>query len=353
MIRTAFVIPGDLALPTGGYAYDRRVLALLGRHGIDATHVALPGTFPAPSKDDLAETNRIIAAVPDDTVLLIDGLAYGALPGDVIAAFQHKIVALVHHPLCLEAGLAPMRARYLQQTEQMALALAEHVVVTSPTTARTLAADFAVPVAKMTVAVPGTDAAPRATGTGAPLELLAVGSLVPRKGYDVLASALRYIPAGIDWHLSIVGAVRDDAVRSALDDALAQRGADGDTLEKRVTITGGVDDNQLAELYHRADMFVMSSHYEGFGMVLTEALARGLPMVTTTGGAAAETVPDRAAIKVLPGDAGALGQALASALSDASLRKSLSDASWSAGQALARWDDTARAVAEALKRVRA
>lgn len=351
MTRTAFVIPGDITLPTGGYAYDRRVLALLADHGIDASHVVLPGSYPSPGKDDLAETSRILSRLPDDTVLLIDGLAYGAMPGDMIAALKHKIVALVHHPLCLEAGLAPMRARYLQQTEQMALALAEHVVVTSPTTARTLTADFNVPAAKITVAIPGTDRAPRARGTEEPLQLLAVGSVVPRKAYDVLAAALLRLPASIDWHLTIVGAVRDEAARGKLEAALAAKGQSGAPLSEHVTLTGGVDDAQLATLYDRADVFVMASLYEGFGMVLTEAMARGLPIICTTGGAASETVPDVAAIKVLPGDADALGQAISSILTDAELRRSLADASFAAGQSLATWDDAARLVAAALKKV--
>jgi glycosyltransferase involved in cell wall biosynthesis len=351
MTRTAFVIPGDITLPTGGYAYDRRVLADLSAAGVACTHVALPGTYPSPSKEDLAETARSLSAVPDDTVLLIDGLAYGAMPGDVIAALKHRIVALVHHPLCLEAGLAPMRARYLQQTEQMALALAEHVIVTSPTTARTLTADFAVPPAKITVAIPGTDAAPRARGTGQPLQLLAVGSIVPRKGYDILAAALPLIPAAMDWRLTIVGAVRDDAARAKLEAGLAAKDSAGRPLAERVTLTGGVNDQTLARLYDQADLFVMPSLYEGFGMVLTEAMARGLPIVCTTGGAASETVPDPAAIKVLPGDASAFGQALASALSNADLRRSLADASWAAGQSLATWTDTAQRVASALKKV--
>ena len=223
MTACAFIIPGDITLPTGGYAYDRHVLARLPHHGIAATHVALPGSYPDPTSDDLTETERRLAALPADTSLLFDGLAYGALPGDVVGRIRQRIVALVHHPLCLEAGLAPMRTRYLQQTEQMALTLASHVVVTSPMTGRTLFSDFAVPPSKVTVAIPGTDRAARARGTGKPLQLLAVGSIVPRKGYDVLAHALRNLPIDPDWRLTIVGAVRHEGAAAALIASTAMR----------------------------------------------------------------------------------------------------------------------------------
>jgi glycosyltransferase involved in cell wall biosynthesis len=343
----AFVIPGDLRLPTGGYAYDRRVLALLAGNGIAAEHVPLPAGFPDPTADELAETSRILEAVPETTTLLIDGLAYGALPAELIGRLKHRIVALVHHPLCLEAGLAPMRARYLQQTEQMALAFATAVIVTSPMTARILAEGFAVDPARITVAEPGTDRAARARGTGDPVQLLAVGSVVPRKAYDLLMHALG--PHKSDrWQLTIAGAVRDQTAWDAFAAARDQYG-----LIDNVNAVGPVSDGALGALYDTADLFLMPSLFEGYGMVLAEAMARGLPIVCTTGGAAAETVPNAAAIKVRPGDASAFGAAVGHLIADAGARAVLAEASWAAGQALPTWDDTARIVASALKGERA
>src|SRR5258708_2345675 len=124
MIPATFAIPGDIGLPTGGYMYDRRVLALLPLMGVAARHLRLPGTFPDPSAADLDETAWLLGAVAPGDVVLVDGLAYGAMPGDVIGRVRAPIVALVHHPLCLEAGLAEARQDALHTLETAALQLA-------------------------------------------------------------------------------------------------------------------------------------------------------------------------------------------------------------------------------------
>ena len=342
----AFVIPGDITLPTGGYAYDRRVLAEWQRAGVTASHVALPGSFPQPKAGDLAETLRIMADTPRDCVLLIDGLAYGAMPREVIAAFDRAIVALVHHPLCLEAGLNAARQRNLRASETAALALAQHVVVTSPMTARTLLAEFAVPQQRITIAEPGTDPAAR-THVFAEIgqeRLLAVGSIVPRKGYLVLIEALRAFAGKPDWRLTIAAAKRDAGEVGRVEAAIAAA-----SLSANITLAGAVSDHGLNALYKAATIFVMPSLFEGYGMVLAEAMARGLPIVCTTGGAAAETVPDAAAIKVEPGNVRAFADALAQVMHDRRLKDRLADASWAAGQQLPRWPDTARKIAAAIK----
>lgn len=348
MTDAIFAIPGDIDLPTGGYTYDRRVLALLPTAGVKVQHLELPRSFPAPSEIDLAETGRRLATAPAKAVLLIDGLAYGAMPADVIRRAEVPIVALVHHPLCLEAGLTWARQRELKVLEQDALALAAHVVVTSATTAQTLIADFAVPASKITIAVPGTDAASRAEGTGKPLQLLAVGSIVPRKAFDVLVHALAPF-FELDWRLSIVGATDRSAVALVtLEETIEQTG-----LEDRITLVGPANQRQLDAHYDTADIFAMPSLYEGYGMVLAEAMARGLPIVCTTGGAAASTVPDAAGIKVPPGDIEAFSGAMGRIMSDPQLRRDMAEASWTAGQALPRWEATAKQIAEVLRRAAA
>ncbi len=344
MTKIAFVIPGDLSLPTGGYAYDRAVLRLLPQAGVEALHVALPGSYPNPSADDLNDSAAIIAGLPTDCLLLIDGLAYGAMPEALIRSFNRRIVALCHHPLALENGISPERAVALHDSETKALALAEHVIVTSPLTAKILAGDFGVPRERITVAEPGTARKARATGSKSDIvNMLAVGSIVPRKGYGVLVEALHGLKRR-NWKLRIAGTARSLETVNALRDQIRLSG-----LDEHIQLLGAVPDRDLDNLFETADLFVMSSLFEGYGMVLGEALQRGLPIVTTTGGAASETVPDGAGLKVPPGDVAALRKALDDALADPGLRERLAEAAHRAGQNLPTWEDTARIIAGALK----
>lgn len=342
MSAIAFAIPGDIGLPTGGYAYDRRLLAEWHDMGVPAEHIALPGSFPFPTPGDLHETGRALLQRPYDDTLLIDGLAYGAFPEGIAAGLADRVVALVHHPLGLETGLPPEAAQRLRERETAALRYARAVVTTSPATKRLLVADFAVPEARITVALPGVDPAARAIGSanGERLSLLAVGSVVPRKGYPVLVEALARL-RDRDWRLTIVGAT--DRAPEAMRDLMTA--IDAADLGGRIDVAGAIPDAALAEAYARADLFVMPSLFEGYGMVLTEALARGLPIVCTTGGAAAETAPDAAALKVAPGNAAALAKAMATLIDAPVLRRSMADAAWDAAAALPRWRDTATIIA--------
>jgi len=346
MTTVVFAIPGDINLPTGGYTYDRHVLALLPQFGVTARHLELPAGYPAPTVADLDATARAFADMRQGAVLMVDGLAYGAMPADVIKQASGPIIALVHHPLCLETGLDDARAAELRASEIAALALAKRVVVTSRTTGKTLIEEFAVPADKLSIAEPGTEPAPRATGSRATLQLLAVGSVVPRKGYDILVRALQRVATTIPWQLTIVGATD----RSPETTAAVQAQIEASSLASCIRMIGGLPESALAEFYERSDVLVLSSLYEGYGMVLTEALARGLPIVTTTGGAAAATVPDAAGLKVAPGDVEALAAALQRIITDAALRKQLADAAWSFAQtSLPRWQDTATKVAAVIK----
>ncbi len=346
MTRAVFAIPGDISTPTGGYRYDREVLARAATQSVDLRHLVLPASFPFPQPEDLLRTAGALVSIAADEVLLIDGLAYGALPESICVSIKSPIVALVHHPLALENGLAPEVADRLRATEKTALGHAARVVVTSGMTAGILARDYEVPEGRIIVAEPGTDPVARASGSGS--RSSKVRSLSARsrrrKGYEVLVEALATF-GGEARRLVIAGATdRNPDAATRLRAAIARHG-----LDARITLAGAVTDDELAALYAAADVFVMPSLYEGYGMVLAEAMARGLPIVTTTGGAAAETVPEGAAIKVPPGDATALASGISRLIGNPRLRQTLSDRAWEAGQALPGWDDTSRIIASVIR----
>jgi glycosyltransferase involved in cell wall biosynthesis len=344
--RLCFAIPGDLALPTGGYGYARHVIAGLPAAGVAVEVITLSPDFPAPTAETLDAALAAMAATPADAVLLIDGLAGGVLPAGHLAAIPRRKIALVHHPLAHETGIDPLRAAALHASEQAMLAVCDGVIATSQTTADALVAAFGVPAGKLSVAEPGTDPAPLAQGSGGPgLALLAVGAVVPRKGYDLLVAAVgNLVRQGLPLRLSIVGAC-DRAPAHAQDIAAAAAALPPGTI----TLAGAVDDATLAHAFDRTDLFVIASHYEGFGMGLTEAVARGLPLVSTTGGALARTFPPGCGIQVPPGDAAALAAAIAALAIDPTRRAAAAAASRAAAAHLTRWPETARIIAEAVR----
>lgn len=344
MVEVAFAIPGAIESPTGGYAYARRLLELLPAQGLRMRRVALPGSFPRPSSADLERTRQSLSDTPEDAALLIDGLAYGAMPAELSEGLGRPIVALVHHPLGLESGLSPEQRSAFLTSEAAALAAASRVIVTSPSTACRLVADFRVPSEKITVAEPGVEPAARAQGTGSPVQLLAVGAVTPRKGYETLVEALAGLNS-LGWRLTIAGDLDRDADAASR----LQRRIEAAGLGDRIALAGAVPDRALDRLYDRADVFVSASLFEGYGMALAEAMARGLPVVASAGGAAADTVPDDAGLKASPGDADALREAVRRMIARPRLRRGFAEGSWAAGRRLPRWSETAAVVARVLK----
>ena len=340
MTDFAFAIPGDLGLPTGGYAYDRRVMAECRRAGINAMHLALPDGFPFPSPQVISRSESMLSALPAGQPVLIDGLALGTLPAAMLRGLQRPLAALVHHPLALETGLNPDQQAHFFASERAALAEVAAVIVTSPMTARILARDYAVPSEKLVVAVPGTDPKTRARGGSTPPRILAVGTVIPRKAYGVLVDALNTLRSR-DWICHIVGATdRDAGETQALRYAIAAQ-----QLEGRIILQGSMTAEALEGEYEAANIFVSASLYEGYGMALTEALAHGLPIVAARGGAIEETLPVDAAVLVAPGDAGALAQSIGALLDQPQSRRAMAETAWEKAQTLPRWPETAAIIA--------
>ncbi len=374
------LIPGDLDSPTGGYRYDRRILEGLSALGWRFRHCPLDASFPLPTPAALAEAGRVLAAIPDGGLVLVDGLAYGAIPDLAEAEGRRlRLVALVHHPLALETGLSPDRAAALRHSEIRALAQARLILVTSPFTARLLtgAEGWGVAMDRVRVVEPGVEpvlapggglhhpeggqAVSPTLGRGAgitmisgglpptprPLRLLCVASLTPRKGHDLLLRALAGLTAS-PWHLDCIGSLD-------LDPAWARelfRWRDTWGLAGRVSFHGPLAAEDLGRHYGAADLFVLPSRFEGYGMVCAEALAHGLPILTTRAGALVDTVPPEAGLLVPPDDLPALQEALGRLLADEALRRRLTAGARAAALRLPTWEQSASAFSAALMAVR-
>lgn len=340
-----FAIPADLEIRSGGYGYDRRVIEELRKLGWRVDHLRLPDGFPAPSRNELETTASQFADLPDESLVLVDGLAFGAMPEIARReAARLKLVALVHHPLALETGLSERQAENLRKSEVEALASVRGIIVTSPETARTLISDFRVRPDAICVAIPGTEPARPARGgiDGESPLILAVGSLTQRKDHATLVVALALL-RDRPWHCRIVGSDRMDPVSaSALRRQIADNG-----LDDRIVVTGALD--EVDAEYDRADIFALASRYEGFGMVFAEAMARGLPIIGCRGGAVPDLVPDSAGILLEPGDVIGFSEALAKLLDDRQARRSYAAGSLVAGRKLPDWRASAKVLADFLK----
>ncbi|MEL6748455.1 MAG: glycosyltransferase family 1 protein, partial [Pseudomonadota bacterium] len=153
-----FALPGPLDRLSGGTRYDLRVIAGLQALGHVVETAVLPDTFPTPSQADLAIAGDILRQPrPASAPVIVDGLAYGAMPPALLGSLAGPIVALVHHPLALETGVSSSDAARLRASEIEALRLADVVVVTSGLTCATLSADYGVAPASIIVAEPGVD----------------------------------------------------------------------------------------------------------------------------------------------------------------------------------------------------
>jgi glycosyltransferase involved in cell wall biosynthesis len=346
--RAAFAVPGNLDTPTGGYTYDKRIITELRALGWQIDVIDLGASFPDPDRAMREAALAKLLALPEGCPIVIDGLAYGVMAVEAsLLSGRNPLVALVHHPLALETGLDADVAADLQDSERAALVHARAVIVTGASTVPILTRDYDVAPELIAVIVPGTDRphrakpGPKASKT---IGLLAVGSVIPRKGYGILIEALSGLRE-LPWSLTIAG----DTGRDPETFLRLKASIEAFALQERVAVAGAVSNARLAELYASADVFVLASLFEGYGMVFGEAIAQGLPIVATDVGAARALVPPDAGILVAPGDVDALRAALRRVVADANLRATMVEAVCKAASQLPRWQQSAADFARVLE----
>lgn len=352
-----FVVPDsvdDRSRPSGGNTYDVRVIDELKHLGW-AVHVhTVPGRWPCPDDRARATLALTLARVPRGAVVVIDGLVASGTPEVVVPeADRLVVVVLVHLPL----GAIPDRPRALpdrpgdrpvHEAEREVLAGAAAVVATSDWTRSLLLDRYALDPDLVHVAEPGVDCAPVAHGTPAGTELLCVAAVVPDKGHAQLVSALAQLRE-LDWRCTCAGAVDLDPDFAA--SLVHQVECAG--IRHRVRFVGPLAGTELDHRYAVSDLLVVPSRIETYGLVVTEALARGIPVVANAVGgvpAAMGRAPDgtRPGLLVPADDVGALGAALRSWLVDGHLRDRLRRSARERRPILAPYATTARAISEVL-----
>ncbi len=312
-----FVVPGPLDQVTGGYRYDARIVAGLRALGRQVVVHELRGRFPIADTTSRAAAAAALQTI-GDAPAVIDGLALPALADGLVDS--ERIVALVHHPLWLETGLSADRRRRLRRAEATTLRKLAGVIVTSRRTARDVAS-LGVSLGRIAIVEPATDRAPAPARRHrrAP-RLLAVGMLTPRKGHRVLWHALAACRR-LTWRLDCVGSLSRDlphAARLKAELRLCR-------LARRVRLVGELTGQRLERAYRQADLFVLPSFHEGYGMAFAEAMMSGLPVVATRAGALPDVVSRRAGILVRVGDARGLARTLRRLLSSSRVRRRLAD----------------------------
>lgn len=340
----------DPARPSGGNSYDRRISRELTADGWQLTEHQVHGNWPRPDAQAVAALGRLLATIPDGAVTLLDGLIASTVPELLVSeADRLRLVVLVHLPLGLPQPDGTEPGPETVAGEAAVLAAATAVLTTSRWTRdRLLELYSQLPPDGVQVAEPGVDPAAVAAGSAGGGELLCVAAVTRGKGHDVLLAALAGV-AELPWRCRWVGSLdREPDFVSRLRDEARSTG-----LAERIELRGPLTGPALDQAYADADALVLASRVETYGMVVTEALARGLPVLATAVGGVPTALGrtadgKRPGLLVPAGDPGALSTALRDWLTDVELRRGLRLAARERRTTLAGWAVTGRLIGRVL-----
>lgn len=335
-----FVVPDRQGGPSGGDVYDEQVIAAWRRGHGPVEVISLPGSWPHPAA---AERHAVAAALHGGGVIVVDGLIGSACPTQIerATAAGATVVLLIHLPLPADPALEPAVAHRLAATEHRAVHAAGAVVATSNWTARDLVRRYG--AVDVVVAAPGTAPAPLAAGADPP-HLLVLGAVSTVKNQEILLPALASLQ-DLPWRATFAGPTPQPQVTARIEAAVDETG-----LRDRIAMPGVVRGQERERLWHHTDLLLVPSLVETYGLVVTEALARGIPAIVAHGTGAVEALfgaPGTNAHRDPPGDVAEPREAAswARVLRDW-LTEPATRASWRAGalhrrEHLRTWDQTA------------
>lgn len=326
-------------LPSGGNRYDDELAAGLTALGADVREHPITGPWPLPDPDDQLHLTHLLTREDD---WLIGNIVASGAPDTIRDATRsgRRIHLLLHYFPADDPGLSPDARRRLDEQERAAVGAATTVITTSRWAAEQVATRYGREDA--VVALPGTDKAERSAGRGEPPSLLWLGRVTSTKDPLTLIEALQEV-VGLGWTARLVG---PDTVEPALTATLRAR-LDAAGLSERVEVTGPRTGEDLEAVWRETDLLVHTSRAETYGMVVAEALARGIPSVVATGTGAVEA--QRVGATFPPGDTNALAETLREWLTDDDLRESWRRDAAAQRDALPTWADTATTVLSALR----
>lgn len=344
-----FLVPGDPEQNTGGYRYVRKLVEALREEGYIARVSGLPGQFPRPDRGASTAMDQKLASLPEGISVVLDGLAMGGL-AEILEKHSQRLnlLALVHHPLADETGISEADRQWFFESEKRALGFVKGVITTSQHTAARLS-DYDVPAELIRVAEPGVARAKNPETRSESSEnngphILCIAHLSPRKAQHQLVEALERLK-DLSWQCTLAGSdSRDPEYSQQVRRAIAEAG-----LEDRIRLVGEVDESRLADLYWQANFFVLPSLYEGYGMVIDEALAERLPVISSDGGALANTASRPGVIQYCAGDVRALEARIRNWLEHPEQLDHFRKLAARESRRVRSWADTGKDVKEALK----
>jgi len=363
----------DRDTPTGGTVYDQNLVTELRALGIAVRLHQLAGPWPETDASTQANLAQSLRAQP---ACLVDGILAGASPEVVAAAVEsgHAVTLVVHLPISDELGLDPARRERYAALEGQAVRAASGVVCPSHWCAAELRQRYG--RSDLGVAIPGVTPAPAAPGSqhsgGAP-RLLTLASLTPTKDQLTLVRAFARL-TDLAWSADLVGFdVADPGYAARVRHEVAEAG-----LKDRISVTGALTGSALDQRWDAADLLVLPSRVETFGLVVTEALARGIPAIVSAGTGAVEALQQGATVPtdavqgtagptdamqgtagptdampgtaVPPGDPTALAAVLRRWLTEPTLRRAWQQSALARRGNLPGWQRTAEAVLSYLER---